>query len=72
MLLTGGRGGEAPAEPKPSSAGASLSQMKTRQVDLNLPLALCILHSNLRLSHYAVAALSEGLAQLQLTGSGLI
>ncbi len=30
-----------------------------------------ILHSNLRLSHYAVAALSEGLAQLQLTGSGL-
>ena len=33
------REGEAPAEPKPSSAGASLSQMKTWQVDFNLQLA---------------------------------
>ena len=33
------RAGEAPAEPKPSSAGASLSHLKTRQVDFNLPLA---------------------------------
>ena len=34
------REGEAPAEPKPSSAGASLSHVKKRRVDFSLPLAL--------------------------------
>ncbi len=34
------REGEAPAEPMPSSAGASLSHSNHRQVDFSLPLAL--------------------------------
>ena len=33
---------EAPAEPKPSSAGASLSQWDPWQVDFILPLALLV------------------------------
>jgi len=42
------REGEAPADPKPSSAGASLSHPYLGQVDFSLPLALYVSQANLQ------------------------